>query len=94
MRIQPVDANQFQTNFGAMKVHKLNIKPRVKSNLSSEKPQEKNYMQAIMFALAFIAASFTKCLIDVCNGKHRAAAEYQITTNQLQNNDDKTFKLK
>lgn len=78
MRIQPIDASQSQTNFQAMKLPKLKVKPRVKQQLTPKEEQNRNYTQAIIVALGFIAAAFTKCFIDVCNGKRPQQAAVEI----------------
>lgn len=93
MRIQPIDANQ-QTSFNALKVRRLNVKPRLEKRLSPEQQQERNYVQAIMFALAFIAAAFTKYFIDVANGRHKELVRVEETANKLDSVDENAYFLK
>ncbi len=77
MRVQPITANQ-QASFLAKKLPKLKIKPRVNNQLKYEQERDRNYTQAIMFGLAFIAASFTKYFIDLGNSKHKQTAKVEI----------------
>ena len=89
MRIQSIDAGQQQTSFQAMKLPKLKIKPRVGKQLTYEKEQERNSMQAIMFALAFIAAAFTKYFIDTTSKWNKKAEPIEIIsqTNNITRQD-------
>ena len=95
MRIQPINANQQQASFQAMKLPKLKTKPRVKPQRTTEQEQQKNYTQAILFALAFCAAAFTKYFIDLCNGKHKNQAPVEVTAKQpAEQPDTNTYQLK
>ncbi len=95
MRIQPINANQQQASFKAMKLPKLKTKPRVKPQLNSEQEQQKNYTQAVLFALAFCAAAFTKYFIDLCNGKHKNQAPVEVTAKQpAEQPNTNTYQLK
>ena len=104
MRIQPITANQYQyqTNFQAKKLPQLKIKPRVKSRifperkkLTPEQEQSKNYGQAILFALAFCAAAFTKYFIDTFNVKHKAPVTAEVPAAQSEEpTNTNTYQLK
>lgn len=95
MRIQPINANQQQASFKAMKLPKLKTKLRVKPQLNPEQEQQKNYTQAVLFALAFCAAAFTKYFIDLCNGKHKNQAPVEVTAKQpAEQPNTNTYQLK
>ena len=83
MRIQPISANQQQTSFQAMKLPKLKTRARRNLKLAPEmQDQNRNYTQAILFALAFCAAAMTKYFIDLCNGKHRSQQAVEARAEQ------------
>ena len=94
MKIQSICADQ-QTNFGAMKVRKLNVKPKLSTQRTYEQEQNRNSMHAILFALAFVAAALTKCFIDVCNGKYKHQPVTQTAVQQSSKQADKNvYQLK
>ena len=85
MKIQPVNTNQcaYQTGFQAKKLPNLKVKPRVKKQLTSEQEQNRNYGQAILFALAFCAAAFTKYFIDAFNARHNTPVAAEVRSEQF-----------
>ncbi len=96
MRIQPISANQQQASFKAMKLPKLRTRTRMKPKIAPEtQEQNRNYTQAILFALAFCAAAFTKYFIDLCNGKHKNQAPVEVTAKQpAEQPNTNTYQLK
>jgi len=78
MKIQPIDANQRQTSFQAMRLPKLKIKPRAGKQLTYEQERDRNYLQAIMVGLTFVAAAFTKYFIDTANKLQKNTAPTEI----------------
>lgn len=102
MRIQPITANQYQyqTDF-QKKLPQLKFKPVVRKffsgrkNLTPEQEQSKNYGQAILFALAFCAAAFTKYFIDTFNVKHKAPVTAEVPAGQsAEQTNTNTYQLK
>jgi hypothetical protein len=93
MKIQPMDTSQ-QTNFCALKVNRLNVKPRISKQLTHEQEQSRNYLQAIGLALAFVAASFTKYFVDLFQTKHKEPIAVETTAKPSQTTDTNTFQLR
>lgn len=87
MRILPVDTNRQSTNFTGAKIRNVRLKSRLRHDVNRE---QSNYLQAIMFGLAFIAATFTKYFIDHCNNKHKQPSVVEASTTQedAEINDD------
>ena len=94
MRIQPIESAGQAASFDGARIRKVNIKPRVRKELTPEQRQERNYIQAIMIALAFIAASLTKCFIDTCNAKHKKIANTQVISNRPAGTEENTLFIK
>lgn len=78
MRILPVDTNRQSTNFTGAKIRKINISQHLRNDVNHEQSQNRNYIQAIMIALAFVAATLTKGFIDACNSKHKQSARAEV----------------
>ena len=94
MRVQPICANQQLNSFQGMKVRKINIRPRLQNEMTYKQEQERNYLQAIIFGLAFVAASLTKCFIDRVNNKHHQAQNVEIMQNSQNAERQNIFQLK
>ena len=80
MRIISVNTNQQQPNFQARKLPNLKVKPRLKKPLAQEQNEDIHYTQAILFALAFCAATLTKYFIEQFHTKHKSEAKTEIKT--------------
>ena len=79
MKIQPTDASQLPSNFKALKFPEFKTVLR-KTKLANTHEQSRHYIQEVFMSLAFVAATFTKYFIDICNSKQKSSTAMKLPT--------------
>lgn len=92
MKVQPINTTIQTVDFRGAKIRNVRIKSRLR-NATAEQQQERNYMQAIAVALAFIAAAFTKCIIDVSKSNHNNPVMTETVVTQTGSINENTYPI-
>lgn len=82
MRIQPISTNRQPVSFQAVKLRKLPVKAPSVKTLAVNQELNKNYGQAILFAIASAFAALTKSFIDMFNVKQKTTAVTETPNKQ------------